>query len=70
MSWDLLDETGSHVVEEVVEDENQIKAHQRNGGHMDGNIIPPKNKLSWKVQGSQNSKLQGFDFIMCRKLIC
>jgi hypothetical protein len=23
MSWDLLDETGSHIVEEVVEDEDQ-----------------------------------------------
>jgi hypothetical protein len=53
MSWDSLDETGSCIVEEVVEDKDQ--GPSKNGGHMDGTVIPPKNRLSWPVQGSQNS---------------
>ena len=68
MSWDLLDETSNHVVEQVVKDEDQ--GPSKEWGHIDGIIILQKNKLSWKEQGKQNLKLQGFNINMCRELIC
>ena len=69
LSWDLLDETGSRVVEEVVEDKDQGPSKEW-GPYRWYHHPAKKNKLSWPVQGSQNSKLQGFDFIMGKKLIC